>query len=705
MSNKIKGLLILIILLIASTSIYCQDSHDAIRKNLQNRLAQNISYKERIQTLRNLMDLTPKKEGYFNYCNQLLLLGQRNKDINIQLEALRYYGNIGNIDSLTYYIGYVKRLPLSNHQRETLAFLRIQRAYIEIGLENGEKKSQNFQRLIRVYKQSKNDDIYMKTEKLFILCIGMSYYLQGNLYQNYIVELGKLISQLPEDGRSILPHAYCIYAANFYGVRNMHKEAVYFNKKIISLLQQMEKENLSNGRIYRNYDIVYYATYSQMLTHHTILSKAEIENIYQHMQMIAKRNKDVAVDFNKPYSIEKIRYFMATKRYKEAYPYLQNYFKLTVHNELVYRKECLKYNIEVAQALHKNDDLIKSSLEYINLLEQDSQNALAEKSKELQVVYDVNSLQQRVTKLDLEKKEEQIKTSRKINQIYLMSLVLLVVLFGVTFYLLLRSKDLARHLQRSKEQLQNDQVELTNTMEKLVKARDQAEVANRMKTMFIQNMNHEIRTPLNVIVGFSQILVNNRNELSTEDQDKYENLITTNCDLLLTLINDVLDIARMESGDMEFHFDNYSLNKICKMAVETVKPRTAEGVNMYFRQHDKDMVVHTDRDRTEQVLINFLTNAAKFTKEGEIVLDYETDLEKKEIILSVTDTGKGIPANKKDNIFQRFVKLDSFTQGTGLGLHICTLIAKQLKGEVKLDTSYTNGSRFLFILPFESDKQ
>jgi signal transduction histidine kinase len=141
-----------------------------------------------------------------------------------------------------------------------------------------------------------------------------------------------------------------------------------------------------------------------------------------------------------------------------------------------------------------------------------------------------------------------------------------------------------------------------------------------------------------------------------------------------------------------------SLNDICSFVVSSVKNRAAEGVQMIFNPHPEDFILVTDRNRLAQVLINYLTNACKFTVKGSITVEYSLE-QQGFVTFSVTDTGRDIPADKADAIFRRFTKLDRFKQGSGLGLHICALIAKGLHAEAKLDTSYRGGARFLFIHP------
>ena len=229
--------------------------------------------------------------------------------------------------------------------------------------------------------------------------------------------------------------------------------------------------------------------------------------------------------------------------------------------------------------------------------------------------------------------------------------------------------------------------------------------SNSTQKLFLQNMSHEIRTPLNAICGFSQILCEPqmREMVTDEEMTKYGQIINSNTELLLTLVNDILDISEMESGKYKVFLEPASPNMICKQAQSTVSYRCPNNIKLYFTTDVPDhMKIMTDSRRCGQVIINFLTNAIKHTREGEIHVHASLTENPGKLTLSVTDTGEGVPAGQEEKIFKRFEKLENSKNGTGLGLSICRNISKALGGEVKLDTSYKGGARFVFIHPIDS---
>ena len=235
--------------------------------------------------------------------------------------------------------------------------------------------------------------------------------------------------------------------------------------------------------------------------------------------------------------------------------------------------------------------------------------------------------------------------------------------------------------------------------QELLSARDRAEESNRLKTAFLANMSHEIRTPLNAIVGFSGILASTDEE---QEKQEYVSIIENNNALLLQLIGDILDLSKIEAGTLDFIYTDFDLNELMREKENVIRMKVREGVELLFEQKYEQCSVCTDRNRLSQVIINLLTNAAKFTQTGSIRFGYE--MRGKELYFWVSDTGSGIPADKTEQVFDRFVKLNAFKQGTGLGLSICKMIVEHLGGRIGVESEEGKGSKFWFILPYVPGK-
>ena len=241
-----------------------------------------------------------------------------------------------------------------------------------------------------------------------------------------------------------------------------------------------------------------------------------------------------------------------------------------------------------------------------------------------------------------------------------------------------------------------DITNLQNIEQELIRARIKAEQSDRLKSAFLANMSHEIRTPLNAIVGFSQLLPSAE---TAEEKKLYSDIINQNSDILLQLINDILDLSKIEAGTLEYIKRPMNLGEVCRTIYTVHKERVKEGVTLVFDNEEEDLLMEGDQNRIMQVITNFLTNASKFTYEGEIRFGFgRMD---KDIRVYVKDTGIGIEPEKVDHIFERFVKLNSFAQGTGLGLSICRMIIEKIGGEIGVTSELGKGSTFYFTIPYE----
>ena len=242
-----------------------------------------------------------------------------------------------------------------------------------------------------------------------------------------------------------------------------------------------------------------------------------------------------------------------------------------------------------------------------------------------------------------------------------------------------------------------DITQLKETEQMLIKAKEKAEEADRLKSAFLANMSHEIRTPLNAIVGFSSMLEEAEDQ---EEKHQYITIIEDNNKLLLQLISDILDLSKIEAGTFDIIPERVNAKQLCNDLFQAMQMKTSPQVELRLKDNLPELTFTSDKNRLYQVLLNFVTNALKFTSEGNITIDYQID--GNEVKFSVQDTGMGIEPEKQEAIFTRFVKLNSFIPGTGLGLPICRLIAVKLGGgRLFVDPEYASGCRMIFEVPFD----
>lgn len=417
--------------------------------------------------------------------------------------------------------------------------------------------------------------------------------------------------------------------------------------------------------------------------------------------------------------IRKSQLKSARKHLNKASDYLNGDMKDDFTSSLYYQVLTMYYvksgnklaalsSVEKALKLDENVKLLNQKVEILRSLGHYGE-ALTLYKKILKTRSDTNAtaFQRQIDQLrmlnDLDGREERAhQLAQQAEQITVQQLRLIIaILFSVTLLFLLYV--LGRYYSRArrlKNDLLNEKNDLVESEKKLRIATELAENANQEKTAFISNISHEIRTPLNAIVGFSELLLDENYD--EETKKGFAVTISENTEWLLNLVNDVLDLSRLESGKIKFSNKPVDIVACCKESIDATTSRITEGVRLTFTSSVNSYILNTDPYRIQQVLTNLLSNAVKFTKKGEINLTIEINQDEQQVRLIVTDTGCGIPLDQQTKIFARFEKLDEFVQGTGLGLSICQIIAERLSGSIFIDSTYTEGARFVFTFPLEN---
>ena len=322
------------------------------------------------------------------------------------------------------------------------------------------------------------------------------------------------------------------------------------------------------------------------------------------------------------------------------------------------------------------------------LLEQKKEKERNEEITTSEFATMLNLQQLNAEKVRLEKisQKKRLQSTRTIL-FFVLGILCIVVIF------LWQQRKLNAKLHRAKNKLNEQNRTLIKAEEELRKAKEVAEQSNWLKTMFIQNMSHEIRTPLNSIVGFSGVLVDMLDE--KEDIGQYVALIESNSKLLLKLVGDILDISILDS-EVEIKHNAVDVNACCQASIDAAGASFDPGVKLIFEPACDELIINSNYNYIVQVLDNLLGNASKFTHEGSVTLAYEVKKEENQLSFTVTDTGIGIPVEEQERVFERFVKLDNFSQGAGLGLSICRIVAERLGGYLRIDKGYTQGTRVIF---------
>lgn len=362
-------------------------------------------------------------------------------------------------------------------------------------------------------------------------------------------------------------------------------------------------------------------------------------------------------------------YYELTKQYDEA---LNQYSKLVDDLRPSYAPyQLIQLNLQRARLLTKLERIDEACHIY------QKSNALQDSLDNQSYVRQINELRT-IYQID----QMEIENQKERNRTILWGILAILPLLGLIILLILHIRKENKRLFRSKEELE--------------KAQKYAENSIRTKSLFLSNMSHEIRTPLNALSGFSAILTDE--SIDNETRQQCNDIIQQNSELLLKLINDVIDLSSVDVGKLKFNFKESDAVVICRNVIETVEKVKQTQAEVRFVTDLETLPLLTDNSRLQQLLINLLINATKFTTEGTITLEIKKESDEV-ALFSVSDTGCGIPLEKQSQIFNRFEKLNEGAQGTGLGLSICQLIIEQIGGRIWIDSEYTEGARFMFTHP------
>ena len=379
--------------------------------------------------------------------------------------------------------------------------------------------------------------------------------------------------------------------------------------------------------------------------------------------------------------------------YSTTYNYMQGRYNAAIGKHTL----ALQYYDNILTDIRqKMQSIIYLQIAYIKanlLIEMDHKKEAARLYEEISMITDsviAPSYAHRINNLRASYDENRMKVENKaeFNRIFLGGIVIGIIVLGVMIYLVI-------HIVKQNKKIAESKI-------RMEQSRLNAENAMQSKSLFLSNMSHEIRTPLSALSGFSSLLT--EQALDEETRRQCGDIIQQNSDLLLKLINDVIDLSNLEIGNMKFNFNYYDAIAICNNVIDTVNKVKQTQAELRFNTSLPSLKLYTDDSRLQQLLINLLINATKFTPQGNITLEVQQE-SKDFALFSVTDTGCGIPLEKQSSIFNRFEKLNEGAQGTGLGLSICQLIIERIGGKIWIDPNYTTGCRFYFTHPINPTKQ
>lgn len=645
----------------------CIGANIAPQDSLLKKLKTTTQSHEKLSIYRNLSDL------YFEEPQEKIFLKNtiaEAKSLNNQeamLEALTElafaYIRDEKTDSASYYMDVIQKdIKPSDAKSCAITYLNMR---VFDGKIRGDLNSDNMDKLLESRKNER--DIYEKIERAYLIADGFTIHNKVKEALPYIKTLVALARKLPKkDGFRILSLSLW--------VQNRAQSSLYDKKQSLVTLKELINEwtayyetYYKKERPFFNMDTRYLQYYSSILNNISELPPKEALHYLNQVKKYGLNSTNLYDRFNCYMSIA--NYHIHQKEYDKALAANDTLIKYATVIAPSHLPSLQEIGSQMYEKMGKYKEALESYKKYNTLNDSINSSSLKEQLNELQVKYDVD-------KLNYEKSN--LETKNRHIQLISVSIGLLfaTLLCCYLYYIFKREKKLKEELR------------ILNT---------KVEESEKMKKAFISSICHEIRTPLNSIVGFSDLIVDE--SIDEETKREFSPLIQTNAKLLTSLIEDMLEVANLDVSDEQLPLESVDMNAICRHGLDKLSEIAKQGIDYHLEIPQETVFVRTHENYLSLVITHLLDNALKFTETGSITLSYHMDAVRHKLILSVTDTGCGIPIEKQEHVFERFSKLDSFMQGNGLGLYLCRLIVTRLSGTICIDSSYTSGTRVVIELP------
>lgn len=642
-----------------------------VSDSLLNVLKSAHTPQKKIQIYRDLADIHLDSPEAKMYLLKMYHEAAAIKDYAKMMEALNDIlveeANSNNKDSLIKYIHYLKEVPRPEEVKSLLPLYRM-RIFVSQCLT--EQKDDAIEKNLQALDTEKNkDNIYNEIASNYTM--GVSFYANDKYKEAlpYLRKAAKLTESIPSnikfEYQKMVISKYCYANAQI----GNQKESAKVMEKLTNLLEKNYKENYQNRPFFK-IDLYRLQYYAFIISCNKELTLEQERFYWNRIQQIGKSLTN---------TLDKYNYYLCANNY-----YLNNRTKKDYSKAIAANDSLIKFatalgpqNLpglyHIHSLIHEEMKDYQNALKYLRISHhmQDSLNTenTQKQLNELQVRYDINTLNNEKAQLEIKNK--------KILIISLSALLLIVI--GVCSYL---------YLSLKREKRMKAELKILNS---------KAQESERMKQAFINSICHEIRTPLNAIVGFSDLIMNE--DIDKELRREFPAEIQRSTVLLTSLVNNMLEVANLNVSEEKLPCEPTDIRNICIQEMERIIHK--EGIVYQLDITEQAMIIPTNVQYLTLVIEHLLSNANKFTENGQITLGYNLNESKDKIFINVTDTGCGIPKEKYDEVFNRFSKLDTFVPGNGLGLYLCRLIMKRLDGEIKIDSDYKEGTRMTVSLPIK----
>lgn len=665
--------------------------------NLQSRLAKATTEDDSIKLMYDILDVSlDASSARDSIALKLIRFGDVHENESISYDAYRRLANFhsSDIQYLDSLISSINERGLSDDKKITLTFITMLRNSAVVRSISEKTKTEKVIELVHDFRTNPNPDTYERIARLHAICIFLADCHQDDLLVKYTDRLGGLVESLPEKAYPI-KNQYYVQAAMSYAQTAHKDKSVAADRKLLKIIDTMQKKYLASGRRYINYDANRYVIYSRLLSNFEVLSPADIEHYHSEAIRLAGNDSRARATYNKYrypdiyYALHNADYTTALDLIKTVLPEIDGAWK---------RRAMLRHMIDCAEALDRKDDLIYALKKYSDETDLFLINRIPQRYMEMQINYDVYDLKNKYEDLSIEKVTTEEKLSTRYVATIIISAIAMLIAIVILFFLYRHSRRLSAKLRDSNRELIAERDKLREQTVAVEEARRRAEDANIMRSNFIKSLSYEITPSLQAITEYSHVLTDFAAQNEKEYIRGFVDIIDQNCELLRTLAHDVVTLSEIEDTCVEINNTPVDINSIIPVTIETMQSAAKKNIEIKFKSSVENSIM-TDPQRVQQVMAYLLSNAIKFSDENDEI-EVKADTIGRNIAISVTDTGIGIEPKYKEKIFERFYKISKNTPGAGLGLHIARNIARLLGGNIRLDTAYTRGARFIFTLPF-----
>ena len=619
---------------------------------------------------RDLADFYAKKPEEMYYLKLLYQLGEETKNKELVLDALTGLASSHtakmDFDSVYHYMNAIKKEVDAQTENKCLSYIRMKlfKARINQGKKEA-KDALDFE--LDLFKSADKNNIYIQIERAFVSgasLIEFQKYKEANVHLEQAYQLANKLSDW-DDMRYRIATKW-LYANNLRDLGRMD-ECAEALESVVELYKKNYEDHYLGKRIYYNIDCNYLQCYASLLMLAETLPKEKLQYYIYEIRKIGMRVTDPSDRYS--YLLAMSNYYLFMKDYPKALAVINEQMGIVRTIMPKYLPFKFKLQSDIYEEMGDYRNALEKHKIYVQLKDSFTLKERQEQLNTLQVEYEVDKL--KYEKANLESKNKRM---------------LLITLSIILFLTITVCIYLYYHWKKEKQM-----------KTKLFILHQKAGESERMKAEFINSMCHEIRTPLNSIVGFSDIILDE--DCDDESKAEFRELIKTNAGVLTSLVDDMLVVANLDSSTELLPCEVVNVSDICREEFRKAEHKNQKPIKYVLNVPEGEVVCSTNAKHLSIVLENLLSNAYKFTQKGCITLELLKSESSESIRIQISDTGCGIPLDKQKVIFERFTKLDSFTQGNGIGLFLSKLIISRLMGSIDVDSSYTGGARFVIVLP------